>query len=381
MYMKKRSILYMVASMALGVLLTITPQGAHAQSQSDTADYTFGGMRFMAGDIMRVDETMEQDLFIAGSTLQVSNVLEGDVFAAGQDITIDGTVNGDLRVAGSTVTINGTVNGNVVVAAGTIKITKDAKIAGFFNAYGASVIVDGVVEKNAHVAASELNVNGTMNGDVVAEADAVTVTKDAVLGKTLSVTGVNQPTVENDALKDKVEYTYRAVNTEEPVKPTWQELLGARFFSALYKFLSIGLIALVLLYVSPKKLTGAVEVLEQKAGNAVLLGVALLICVPVVSLVLLFTFIGIPLAVFSVGIWAAGIGLALIPTSLWLGHKMLPSQSDKTFRGLAIQYLAGSALILAVSVTPYIGWILGMLVIPFGFGAYALMMAQQKKHQ
>lgn len=366
-------------------LIVVLPSATSAQTTADTskseeeANYTVAGMYFRAANVLTLDEATDKDLYAAGSTLTIGNEINGDVFAAGQDLTIDGVVKGDVRVAGSVVTINGTVEGNVLVAGSTVKITKDAKINGYLNAYGATVVFDGTVEKDAHIGGADVALNGVFNGEVSIESEKVTVGKDATIVKTVAVTGPNAPVVNNDALKDKVTFTEKDLQMER--QESWQDELMGTIQSLLYWFVASALIAAVVLQLLHRPVMRSVETLEAKAWNSIGVGFALLICVPVAGVLLMITIIGIPLALFLLALYIFALCLSTIPASLWLGQKLLPSQSDGNFRGVFFQYLAGNLIIMILAATPFIGWLVSLFVMVAGLGAYGLVMMNKSAHK
>lgn len=367
------------ASLAVALVVAV-PVGVYAEEgkNAEEADYTLAGMHFHAANVVTMDEATDKDLYVAGSTVTIKNEVNGDVFAASQDLTIEGVIKGDVRVAGSVVTINGTVEGNVLAVGSTIKITKDAKINGYLNAYGATVLIDGTVAKDVHIGGAEVTANGVFNGEVALESDITTIGKDATVVGMINVTSPNEPTVNNDVLKEKVKYTYVEINTYEK---SWQDELMGKVSETLYWFFASALIAAVVLYVLSGPIMRSVTTLEKKTGQSVAIGFALLICVPVAAVLLMVTLIGFPLALFTLVLYGLALCLSTIPASLWLGKKLLPSQSDADFRGLFFQYLAGNLIIMILAATPFIGWVVSMIAMVAGLGAYGLVIMNKSAHK
>ncbi len=378
------SIQRLLAAFAIALMVAL-PGAAYATGSDDAvqpseeADYSVAGMHFHAANVVTMDEATDKDLYVAGSTVTIKNEISGDVFAAGQDVTVDGTVHGDVRVAGSVVTITGVVDGNVVAAGSTVKIAKDAKIKGYVNAYGATVVIDGTVEKAVHASAEEVALNGVFNGDVAVEATNATLGKEAVVATAMTVNGPNAPTINNDAMKEKVTFTERQLQTQS--ERSMQEVVVGAAMGVLYSFIATALIAAVVLYFMSAPMMRSVAQIEVRSGNVLAIGFAVLICVPVLAFILLFTFIGIPLSIFTFIVYGVALILSSIPVSIWIGQKLLPSQSDEHFQGLFTQYLAGSAIISLIGITPFIGWIVTLLVTATGLGSLYLVFANKTDYR
>jgi cytoskeletal protein CcmA (bactofilin family) len=117
-----------------------------------------------------------------------------DVRAGNGDQTIGSgtTITDDLYIFGSNVNVQGTVDGTVVAAGGTVTITghvtRDVMVA------GGTVDINGPVDGSVRVAGGTVTINGAVTGDVVAAGGTVNVSSDASIGRDL-VLGAGQVTV------------------------------------------------------------------------------------------------------------------------------------------------------------------------------------------
>ena len=117
-----------------------------------------------------------------------------DVRAANGNQTIGSgtTITDDLYIFGSNVNVQGTVDGTVVAAGGTVTVAghviRDVMVA------GGTVDINGPVGGSVRVAGGIVTINGAVTGDVVAAGGTVNINSDAAVGRDL-VLGGGQVTV------------------------------------------------------------------------------------------------------------------------------------------------------------------------------------------
>ena len=83
----------------------------------------------LGGDV-GITERVEGSLHVLAGQVRVDAPVQGDASLAGGSITVNGAVRDNLRAAGGQVTINGPVGGNASVVAGTLVLGPLARIAG-----------------------------------------------------------------------------------------------------------------------------------------------------------------------------------------------------------------------------------------------------------
>jgi len=145
---------------------------------------------FEGGDVVVIDEDVNDDLYVAGETITVNATIHGDLIAAGGEITINGTVEGDFWGVGGKLEINGTVTDDVRFAGSDLVLGADGQIgddvfaAGFGfaaepgSSFGGDVFVVGYqallggdVAEDVQAAGAGLEISGHVRGDVKAEVE------------------------------------------------------------------------------------------------------------------------------------------------------------------------------------------------------------------
>jgi hypothetical protein len=143
---------------------------------------------FEGGEVVVIDQDVNDDLYVAGGTITVNATIHGDLIAAGGEITVNGTVEGDFMGAGGRLHINGTVADDVRFAGGDLRLGPGAEVgddvfaAGFgFTADSGSSIggdlfvagyqaqLGGDIAEDVQAALAGLEISGHIVGNVNAE--------------------------------------------------------------------------------------------------------------------------------------------------------------------------------------------------------------------
>ena len=109
----------------------------------------------------------------------------------------------------------------------------------------------------------------------------------------------------------------------------------------------------------------------------ILIGAAALLVVPVVSLFICLTLVGIPLGLTALFLFAAGVYGGQVFVGSWLGKEVL---GPPTGQGQALGQLAlGLGLIFVAGEIPYVGTIVSWVVVFWGFGALILSLVDRRQ--
>ena len=132
-------------------------------------------------------------------------------------------------------------------------------------------------------------------------------------------------------------------------------------------FLLAGFVLLLLV----RPLAGAAERLDERPAAALGLGLLWIIAIPVMVFAVAVTIVGIPLAVIASACYLISLYLAPVIPALWLGVSLLDRPGGP---GTAPPraFLLGGVIVGALSLLPWIGVPVRMLVTALGFGAVAL---------
>lgn len=241
-----------------------------------------------------------------------------DVVTMGGDAVIDGHVLGNVVTTGGDVDVRGQVVGDVLTMGGDITLARGAVVHGQLHSMGGDV-------------------HGAMPAPPPPLAHAVAVHEDDV-SRDLA-----------RSLRDVVE-------------------AGERAFDLALHFALIFLAGLLMLAFAPERVTAMERRVREQPGLTFLWGVVGSFSLTMLSILLVLTIIGIPVALGAmvVALLAGYVGLAVI------GHlvgSVLPVPA--LARRPIVQLFAGVAILFGTSLVPWIGsLVIGSLVI-VGFGMVA----------
>jgi cytoskeletal protein CcmA (bactofilin family) len=336
-----------------------------------------------------------------GDTIVVSTdeVISGDLWCAGQKVMIDGTVNGDLLVLANDLVINGKVNGDITGLSGKVAIL--GQVDGDIRVKADSIKVSGLVTRNTAVWTTQLLIdkgaslgslwatvagtslqwnkksetilNGKINGKVELNAGVVRI-GGVLTGESL----INAQTIYVDNGADLKLLNYRTneqiiispqatigeKNELPPVKATgggglyliiWIWFLGMLFMG----FFMIGFTpARVRLWISG----------IQPWGRALLRGFILVAGIPVIILFLVFTGLGIPMAVFLSLVYLIFMLFGQLPFFFYFGAAVIRFfKVERNFPPFFFLLVGGITTTFLV-VLPYVGFLFYLLATIVGVG-------------
>lgn len=286
------------------------------------------GDAFIAGGKLRIGGSVGDNALIAGGTVDIEETIKNDAFIAGGTVTVRAPVEGDLRVAGGDITLMNSVWGDVNIAWGMVRIASGTKIEKDAMIGGWDIQFAGIIERNAEIAGQRISLDGLIKGNLKVFVDReweVTVGKNAKVSGTVEYTAPTQILALENLAPGKVKFTpYIETETSEAV---W-------FFSAYiaYRFLFLLVFGTLLYFLCERFLLDTGKYLMARPGKSIMNGILYYVLLPIGSIILLITIIGIPLGLFWIFFFIFSFVLAKLVTVLGLS-------------GLAIEKLWGKSLI------------------------------------
>lgn len=266
---------------------------------------------FFAGNNLTIKENISKDIFVAGNRITVEKeaIIGRDAFIAGSNITIKTNIARNLQVGGETVDLRGvTVGGNAYIAANKILVDKDTKIVGKLT-YPEESNVEGL----------EL----------------------ASIGST--------KTIKNKEVT--VEYN--------PINSVYKFI-----FSVCAAF--IVMIALFYILPSTKDKLDNVELKAETIIKTILIGLLVIIVVPIIILIALFTNVLTPLAFITGAVYGVSLYLSSLLSYYIIGNlvnnKLIKNSSPY------VSLLIGIIGIKLIKLVPVIGPLVSAICLFYGFG-------------
>lgn len=381
----------LILSMLLLVMLVFLsfPSNAEAADFRSGSEVNIGPEEtvnddlYATGGTVNINGTVNGDLVAAGGSVNIRGAINGDVIASGGSVVVSGMVRDNVRASGGSVVISSTVSGDVVAAGGSVELGPEASVGRDLVVGAGSVQIDGSIGRDLLIGGGSATINGTVGGDVKAElGEGLTLGPTARVEGDLAVTSPQEIEVaQGSAVLGNTVY-------EEPTTSLFwvrvRDTAGIRvvqdIVSRVQWFLGTAVVGLLLLWMVPRTLEGTSETVIRAPWSSLGLGVAVLVLAPIAII------IAAAIAIFIGGF--AGVPVALVPTAVYLALLVLTAPVIGLFIGRFLlgrlrgdrAFAAWQALLLGVLIlallgfVPVLNWIVTLLTLLFGFGAWVLFL-------
>ena len=340
------------------------------------------------------DEVINDDLYLFGTTITVNGIVNGDLFAAGNSLTVNGTVNGNVFLMGQEVIVNGTVSrgaritANSATIAGSIGedllllgnstgIHGGATIGRDLIATVASLTLDGMVQRRFAGNAQTVTLNGSVGSNVDIGVEDLTITEDASIGGDLTYRSNEMAEIAGGAdIGGDVNHEMAA---EADIETGFS--IGS-FVPSIIGLIMTAVYGTALLLIFPRLTVTASNQLLENPIMSIGMGIVFLIVVPIVSVLVMITVIGIPLGLIALLLYGIALFSAQVFVGMTLGRLILSFFSDGNRR--MIQFLGlllGLLILFGVSFIPYFGPWAPLVVIILGLGGLMLAIGRLRHDQ
>lgn len=342
-------------------------------------DEIINGNLYAAGDTITINGSVSGDLIVIAQTISINGRIEGDIIAVAQNITVNGEVGGNVRVAGEAININGSVARNVNLFGENI-ILGDKSLVGWdvmaasgsFESRGSidgdltgsfgHALISGKIGKDANIKISKDGYDG-----------ALIVSQEANIGNHLFYTA-----------KDSAQISEKAKVGGGVERKTPQIKEKGRFaswlWSEIYLIFCALVVGLVMVTIGKNIIPKIIKRIDDKPFPSLLRGFILMFALPLIAFFLLFTLIGIPLALIISAWWLIAIYVAKILTAILVGQTILKNLDKKREPKLIWSLILGIIICWLLFAIPLVGWIFCLAAIWFGLGGFVFYASHQLRH-
>ena len=336
------------------------------------AGQTITEEQWVASGMAETEGIFENDLFISsGGPLALNGTYEGNVWgAAGGGATFGGHCERNVRLAGKSVRIDGAIDGNVLAMAETIIATTNAVIGGNAKLIGTSIILEGAIKGSASITAARVvTLGGKIDGNTRVLAPDILFSRGTHIGGDLSYTA-NKELMPADGV----------VGGElERIAPQSQPLFSSdRLASRGLWFLAAFLAGVPFIAFFPMTTAMASQLAKKAPWKCLLVGFLASGALPVIGIMCVSSIIGIPLGALALASWGIMLYLSRIIVGLVLGTAILRTASTSIGRVLLAMAL-GLAIIYLAAMVPSIGVPVQIAVVWLGMGALILALLQKRR--
>jgi len=325
---------------------------------------------FQASESIIFSGQVDGDLFLAGGSVVFDGQVSGDLFVAGGKITINGQVGQNLRAAGGTILVNTNIGRNLLLVGGNLEISQNTKVA------GSLITASGNLENNAQVglggtiASGRAYINGSFNGNLTAIVDEeLLFGPQAKVAGNLKYQAQEQVDFKNPGLVvGTITYSplsSEAKNLQNIGKKAVPKQISAFMNKAktpariIWFLLSFG-IGSLFLHFANKFTIKISHLFTDKFLRSTVSGIIYFVTLPVISLFLVLTIIGIPFVLVFGILTGALVIIAKIIGSFAIGHQLLLKFEKKDRRGWAL--LLGLTITHLISALPFFGTIYSVIL-------------------
>ena len=369
----------MLRCLLLLSLLAVVPL-AHAESgDDDSVEHTLGNDRFAAGHAVNLSGSIAGDAFAAGGRVTLDGPVAGDAFLAGAHVEVRGPISQGLYAAGGFVIVSSSVTRNARLAGGTIEVTPGAHLGGSVSMVGRTMTMAGTTDGYLQMAGRDATVSGSVGGDLEVSAERIEIGPQAKIAGKLRYRSEREPVVAAGAQivggLERLPGSYRAWTWREGAHHAMHGVGRGLWFSG---SLVLGLLLLLL---APGFLARTSQVAATEWPLCLGTGFAVLIAVPIATVLLLITLIGIPIALLSIALYAVALMLGHIVGAVALGDfalgRLAPARVGAAGWRM-VGYLAALATLVIVRYVPLVGGLATLCVFLIGIGALSLYVVRPK---
>lgn len=318
-----------------------------------------------------VEGTLDGDLVaFAAEEVVINGTVNGSVTAVTPTVVVNGRIEGTLQATGNSLVVAGDVDGDLVAAVVDLRLEESSNVDGEILAWSWSTVAEGTVGEDLTGTFRSLRLAGTVNGDV-----DVTVAR-LEIGDSLQVAGDLGYRSDSEGIGlGRAEVGGVAVE-KAPLAPNIRiRALGvlARFLV----FIMLAVSALTVAYGWPARTRDAISKVTVHPLRRWLAGAGIvfspLVIAAVTGVILglapaaaAFPLLGVllPLTLALVGLVFALSLVAGAPVVGWLGG--LVSKRLDLYGAIVV----GSIVAGVVWFLPVLGWVVPVVILPWGLGAW-----------
>jgi cytoskeletal protein CcmA (bactofilin family) len=322
---------------------------------------------YIAGGNVSSGGPVAGDLVAAGGNVLINSAVTGDLLAGGGTVSILGTVSDDVRVGGGNITIGGQVRGDVVAGGGQTQIS-GAGVGGDVLWGGGTLRIEAPVAGDLKLAGGDVYLNSTVVGNVEFMGEKLTLGRGAIIEGNLTYKSPNEAVMEEGA-------AVRGTTDFQKQESKGASKAGFAAFASLavlMGFLMRFACALALALIFHRYARTLVESVTRKPLLELGRGFAAFAVVPVASVVLMITVLGLPLGFLGMLAFVALLIFASLLAPVVLGsvvHKLALKPANYEVTWLTI--LIGVVLYTILGWIPFVGWIAKFALVLMTIGAIA----------
>lgn len=335
-------------------------------------------------------------------TAEQSEIHNGDLYLFDNDIVMDQLVDGNVFIFGNNVKVTGKVNGSLYVCANNLTFDKDSYILQSIYACANTIKFDGIayydlyascrqldmsadsfVQRDLRVVADTLNFSSGVGRNAFVYVNTFNFMKesDAIVYGDLTYTASRELELSQELVQGNISYKQDMENEQTPI----QEVILDKIVELCSSILYVAIVFILAILLAPKFVEKtSTYVTPATAAKSFGIGILATIIAVIVSLLLLFSVIGIPVSFAIIALLVLLLSIATAVTSICITYK-LKERFAYSKDYLTYLTLAGVVIVIwALKLIPYVGWVISFVVKMIGLGIiiyYLLTKSKSNKEE
>lgn len=357
-FMKMKRLLFILLAAAL--CLTLSP--ALALSEDGEGDDGAGNRFRAGGDAANLSVAL--DLYAAGQNVVMSNTTVGAAaLLAGQNISVsDSRVGGSIRAAGYNVSLlSCQVSGNLTLAGYSVRVGSGVTAQGVYAA--ASNIVFSGQCRSLTACGATVTLSGKVAGDAHIYADKIILAPGAEILGTLYAHSAQAPEAVQGTTVGSIEFTQTQQDNGQLEQALSSPLLSKLKRMALTLPTRI-VLALALYLAFRRQIKQTAEMALGRPVSMPISGLVALLCVPMASIVLMITVVGLPAGLLLSGLYALILSFSLTFAACAAARLAFPKMHP------LVACIVGASIATVAKAIPVLGIVVTLVSMVYSLGYF-----------
>lgn len=323
---------------------------------------------FIFKEYVKIDDSINDDVIAIAKKIEINGSVKGDVLAIAEEIKINGDVMGNVRIISRNIHINSKIKKNVNILGMDAQISGTAEIGGNILFSISKFSSNGIIKGSLKGFAQNFEIGNLVEGDIdvtIAKNGRVSLLPGTTIRGNLFYSSPREAMVgENATVLGQINHS-RSSEKAGSKKINLFNLFNK--IISLFSLLAVGLVLLSIFKQSVRKMN---EKVLNESAKCFLWGALFIIFIPIISILLMLTIIGLPLALILLALYAVILYVSQVLAGIALG-RILFVKLKKPLSDLGEMILGMLLFTLLVSL-PIIGAPLRILGILWGTGAIVI---------
>lgn len=338
-----------ITKLLLLFLISFLPIAIHAQSEKISGNF------FKIADTVEINQEVEGDVMVLAGTLTINAKVGGDVLAIAENMEINADIGGDLRVAAKNLDINAKVAKNTNVLAASASVGKVAELGKDIYISSREFKTNGAIGGNLKGNFTNAEIGGNINGNAditLEEYGKLVIYPDSSIGnlryRAKEPTQIPAATI----IKGGVEYNELPSEAEK-----------INYFGKIISLFSMIALGMAILFLDKKNTISTAKEIISHPNKSFFYGLLYFLAMPIVAILLMFTIIGMPIALILLAIYAILIYVSQVIAGIALGTAATGKKLDRLW-----SMILGLTVLIILASLPWIGGAFRVFAILIGMG-------------